>query len=134
MTFQPRDFEETTRVARGRCAYHAGLSAEAQVAARYVAAGCEVLAQRWRAGRGELDLVLRDRDGVIVFVEVKKSKTFDQALSHLSPAQTRRMFATAEQFLSTLPLGVFTPSRVDVALLNIAGEIQIHEGFFAGGL
>ncbi|WP_299683977.1 YraN family protein [uncultured Tateyamaria sp.] len=134
MAFHARDFGDAARVARGQCAYHAGLSAEEQVAARYRAQGCVVLAERWRAGRGELDLVLRDAEGVIVFVEVKKSRTFDQALSHLSTAQARRLFATAEQYLCTLPDGVFTPSRLDVALVNAVGEICVHENFFAGGL
>lgn len=134
MAFHARDFGDAARVARGRCAYHSGLSAEAQVAAHYVAQGHVLLAERWRAGRGELDLVLRDPDGAIVFVEVKKSRTFDQALSHVSAAQARRLFATAEQFLATQPQGIFTPSRLDVALVDGTGDIQIHENFFAGGL
>ena len=134
MAFHSRDFGDATRVARGRCAYHAGLAAEDQVAARYEAQGCVLLAERWRAGGGELDLVLKDPDGVVVFVEVKKSRTFDQALLHLSAAQARRLFTAAEQFLGTLPQGVFTPSRFDVALVDATGAIQVHENFFAGGL
>ena len=134
MAFHTRDFGDATRVARGRCASHAGLSAEQQVAARYVQQGCTLLAERWRAGGGELDLILRDPDGVILFVEVKQSRTFDRALSHLSAAQARRHFATAEQYLYTLPDTVFTPSRLDVALVDAGGDIRIMENFFAGGL
>ncbi len=134
MAFHDRNFSDAATVARGRCAYFAGQSAEAQVAAQYVARGYERIAERWRAGRGEIDLVLRSPDGVVVFVEVKKSRTFDQALSHLSAAQARRIFATAEQFLGTLPDGIFTPSRVDVALVDAVGKIKVCENFFAGGL
>ena len=33
--------------------------------------GMDVLARNWRCSEGELDLVLRDRDGTVVFCEVK---------------------------------------------------------------
>ena len=35
------------------------------------AAGMQVLARNWRCADGELDLVARDVDGTVVFVEVK---------------------------------------------------------------
>ena len=35
------------------------------------AAGMQVLARNWRCTEGELDLVARDVDGTVVFVEVK---------------------------------------------------------------
>lgn len=43
-----------------------------QLAAEHLtAAGMQVLARNWRCAEGELDLVARDLDGAIVFVEVK---------------------------------------------------------------
>ena len=33
--------------------------------------GCQLLASQWRCRYGELDLVARDRDGTVCFVEVK---------------------------------------------------------------
>jgi putative endonuclease len=43
-----------------------------QVAADHLtAAGMRVLARNWRCPEGELDLVLRDVDGTVVFCEVK---------------------------------------------------------------
>ena len=105
MAFHTRDFGDATRVARGRCAYQAGLSAEQQVAARYSEQGCTLLAERWRAGGGELELLLSDPDGVIIYVEVKQSGQFDIALSHQSEA-----------------------------LVDAGGDIRIMENFFAGGL
>jgi putative endonuclease len=43
-----------------------------QLAAEHLtAAGMQVLARNWRCPEGELDLVVRDVDGTVVFVEVK---------------------------------------------------------------
>ena len=43
-----------------------------QLAAEHLtAAGMTVLARNWRCPQGELDLVLRDTDGTVVFCEVK---------------------------------------------------------------
>ena len=47
-----------------------------QVAADHlVAAGMTILARNWRCPEGELDLVLRDVDGTVVFCEVKTRST-----------------------------------------------------------
>jgi putative endonuclease len=47
-------------------AYGEGLAAE-----HFVAAGAEVLARNWRCREGELDLVVLEPDGTLVFCEVK---------------------------------------------------------------
>ena len=63
----------------------------------------------------------------IIFIEVKKSRTFDQAALHLSPAQCRRIYATGSEYLANEPLGQDTPVRFDVALVDAMGQISVIE-------
>jgi len=62
----------------GSVGYHAGDVAEDIVASDYICRNYQLAARRWRGKGGEIDLVMRDGDQVI-FVEVKKSKTFAAA-------------------------------------------------------
>lgn len=104
----------------------AGLSAEDSVLRQYAQAGYTLLARRFRGTRGEIDLVLGRGSGVVC-VEVKKSHSFDNAVARLGPAQTRRIFDTASEFLGTQPHGQMTETRFDVALVNSRGEISVIE-------
>lgn len=106
--------------------YHAGLAAESSVLRQYLDAGYQLLAQRFRGLRGEIDLVL-GKGTAVVFVEVKKSKSFDAALARLGPAQIGRIFDTASEFLGTQPLGQLTETRFDVALVNTQGQVCVME-------
>ncbi|APX14003.1 hypothetical protein BWR18_18865 [Tateyamaria omphalii] len=119
------------RASRGRTAYLAGLAAEDIVARAYRAAAYSLVAERWRGRRGEIDLVFSTVVG-IVMVEVKASKTLSAAADHLTPAQVARLYATAEEYLATLPNGSLTDIRFDVALVDQAGRLNIHENAFAG--
>ncbi|SPF75379.1 hypothetical protein ALP8811_00366 [Aliiroseovarius pelagivivens] len=110
----------------GMVSYLSGIAAEDSVARAYQQNGRQVAFRRWRGKRGEIDLIVRDRDEVI-FVEVKKSSDFLRAGEALSKAQIKRLYQTAAEFLCGEPKGDLTPSRFDVALVNGAGEIQILE-------
>lgn len=113
----------------GSASYHAGLAAEDAVARLYERQGCTVAARRWRGQAGEIDLILRDGDGLI-FVEVKHSRDFARAAERLTPRQMARVMGAAEEFAGTEPAGLMTPMRFDVALVNGAGEIEILENAF----
>lgn len=106
--------------------YHAGMAAEDSVLRDYLAAGYALLARRFRGLRGEIDLVLGQGDNVI-FVEVKKSRSFDAALARIGAPQIGRIYDTAAEFLSTRPNGQSTDSRFDIALVNARGEVQVME-------
>ncbi len=110
----------------GAVAHRAGLAAEGQVAAEYLRRGIEIIARRWRGRAGELDLVARQGDEVI-FVEVKKSRSFAGAAARVSHRQILRMQQTACEFLDGEPAGQLTPMRFDVALVDGQGRIEVLE-------
>ena len=83
-------------------------------------------ARRWRSEAGEIDLIAR-KDGVVVFVEVKRAKDFATAARRLAPQQAARIMASAELFLGGEPEGTDTPARVDVALVDAQGAVKIIE-------
>ncbi|WP_299547551.1 YraN family protein [uncultured Tateyamaria sp.] len=119
------------RVARGHMSYHAGMAAEQVVARAYIAAGYKLVADRWRGQRGEIDLIFSTVIG-LVMVEVKTSKSFASAAAHVTPAQVKRLCATADEYLATLSDGSLTELRFDVALVDQAGAVDILENAFSG--
>lgn len=129
----PLDFVPDTDVAlrkeRGRKAYDFGLSAEAAVARLYQSRGFELLEERWRGRAGEIDLIFRQGEE-IVFVEVKASKSFAKAVTHLSAKQMVRLCACAEDYIGRLPKGLLTPMRIDLALVDGVGQVEILENAF----
>ena len=114
---------------RGRMSYHAGLAAEDVVARHFAQKGHRVAAQRWRGTRGEIDLIVEDGDALI-FIEVKQSRNFDTALAHVRPAQVRRLYATVEEYLGTVPNGSLIDVRFDVALVDGQGAVRVMENAF----
>ncbi len=108
----------------GIVSYLAGKAAELQVLRAYVDHGHRVVAQRWRGPAGEIDLVL-EKDGEVIFVEVKKSRSFARAAESLSQRQIARLLRSAEHCLGTFPKGAATPMRFDVALVDDMGRIDV---------
>lgn len=114
----------SARTHRARRNHHAGSAAEDQVARAYEATGHRVRARRWRGGMGEIDLVL-EKDGEIVFVEVKASKTHAAAARAVGPRQIERLLQSAEAYIGRLATGSLTPMRFDVALVDRVGQLDI---------
>ncbi|MBN8630761.1 MAG: YraN family protein [Rhodobacterales bacterium] len=131
----PFDFVSTparqARKARGLTNYLAGHAAEASVARHYEDRGITICARNWRGITGEIDLIGRDGD-VVVFVEVKHSRTHDLAASHVSQAQIGRIFATVDEFVASEPQGLLTDVRIDLALVDGQGRVEVLENAFAG--
>lgn len=119
--------QRSLRATRGRANGLSGASAEAQVLAAYQQRGYRLVAQRWRAARGEIDLIVM-RDGLLAFVEVKKSSSFARAAERLQPAQIARIFATAEAFLASAEAPDYADIRMDVALVDQYGRLRVMPG------
>jgi putative endonuclease len=113
----------------GKTGYLSGLAAEDCVARKYDRGGFPILNTRWRGAGGEIDLIARDGDGLI-FIEVKKSKSFENAAQKLTHRQMLRIQSAASEYLGTMPNGQLTDVRFDVALVNGAGDVQILENAF----
>jgi putative endonuclease len=122
---------QRTRKARGLTNYLAGHAAEDSVARYYEGRGITICARNWRGITGEIDLIGRDGD-VVIFVEVKQSRSHDMAASHVSQAQISRIFATVDEYLAGEPKGLLTDVRIDLALVDGQGRIEVVENAFAG--
>ncbi|WP_170342137.1 YraN family protein [Ruegeria arenilitoris] len=120
------------RSVQGSVSYHAGQAAEHSVAADYESRGFKVCHRRWRGAGGEIDLIVRDAQG-LVFVEVKKSQSFDTAAARISKRQIDRIYASAAQYLAQEPGGQLTNVRFDAALVDATGAVQIVENAFGQG-
>ncbi|ANH73648.1 hypothetical protein ACS15_3561 [Ralstonia insidiosa] len=75
-------------------------------ALRYLQArGLSVVTRNYRCKGGEIDLVMRDAAGALIFVEVRarvarSTQRFGGAAASVTPAKQRRLIAAAEDFLA----------------------------------
>ncbi len=113
----------------GAISYHAGLAAEDQVARFYERTGHTIAARRWRGPGGEIDLIARV-GATIVFIEVKCAETLGLAAERLQQRQMDRIYASASAFLSSEPDGQDSDVRLDLALVDADGRIEIIENAF----
>jgi len=109
-----------------------GDAAEDRALAHLAAAGLKLVARNYRTpgrGGGEIDLVMRDGAGTVVFVEVRKraSRSFGGAAASVSPLKQRRIIFAARHFLMRLPQQ--PPCRFDVVSVE-AGAIEWLRGAF----
>jgi len=78
--------------------------------------GYRVLARRYRAPVGEIDLIVR-RGKLIAFVEVKARATLVEAVESVTPAGRRRVGRAAAAWLASHPAAGFD-LRFDVVALS----------------
>ncbi|UWQ18711.1 YraN family protein [Jannaschia sp. M317] len=114
----------------GTISYHAGLAAEDSVSRHYGRSGHDVVGRRWRGRGGEIDVIAR-RGTETIFIEVKKSDTHAHAAARLGPRQIQRLFDCAGEYMGTLPDGMNSSVRFDVALVDATGRIEVIENALA---
>ncbi|MDG6094463.1 YraN family protein [Acetobacter sp. AN02] len=84
---------------------------------------------RAKTPAGETDLVAL-QGGVLIFVEVKRRKTLEDAAFSLSLRQQKRLAASAEILISRNPEWIYDSIRFDVILLSADSRIEhIRDGF-----
>lgn len=110
----------------------AGDAAEDRALAHLVASGLKLLARNYRTpgrGGGEIDLVMRDAGGTLVFVEVRQraGRAFGGAAASVSHAKQRRIIFAARHYL--MRLAQQPPCRFDVVSVE-AGAIEWLRGAF----
>lgn len=110
-----------------------GAEGEALAAAHLARAGLRVLSRNWRCRAGELDIIARDTDGTLVFVEVRRraSSAFGGAAASITPAKQLRL-ARAAEFYRQVTHCTAQPCRFDVVLIE-AGRLEwIRDAFQPG--
>lgn len=97
--------------------------------------GMELVQRNYRTpgrGGGEIDLIMQDADGTLVFVEVR-SRTADGhggAAASISGVKQRRIIFAARHFL--MHVRVQPPCRFDVVILEQSGLLWLKAAFDAG--
>jgi putative endonuclease len=84
-----------------------------------------------RARGGEIDLILRERDGTLVFVEVRSrtSASFGGALGSVGAAKQRSLVFAAQHYLTRLAR--VPPCRFDVVAVDGAALQWVRAAFDA---
>ncbi len=97
--------------------------------------GLQVLQRNYRTpgrGGGEIDLIMQDADGTVVFVEVRQRARGDHggAASSVTWAKQQRIVFAARHFLLRLPR--MPACRFDVLSIDGA-QLNWYRGAFDGG-
>ena len=94
-----------------------GARAEALATDYLARQGLVFVARNFRTRRGEIDVIVRDRD-TLVFVEVRlrSRAAYGGAAASITPAKRARLLAAAHAYLATLARE--PPCRFDAILLD----------------
>jgi len=110
--------------ARRRVAHLFGLKAETIAAILLTLKGYSIVARRYAASGGEIDLIAR-RGRAIAFVEVKARADIDAAADTITAGKRRRIARAARAWLSRNPWAVDFTLRGD-AVFVAPGRLPRH--------
>ena len=111
-------------VTKGSTTKDRGDAGEARALAHLQGQGLTLVQRNYRVARGpharggEVDLILREHDGTLVFVEVRAraGRAFGGAAASVGAAKQRSLVFAAQQFLHTQ--AVVPPCRFDVIAID----------------
>jgi putative endonuclease len=112
-----------------------GAAAEDRALAHLQRQGLQLVARNYRTpgrGGGEIDLIMRERDGTLVFVEVRQrsSRSFGGAAASIGGEKKRRLVFAAQHYL--LRLRQPPPCRFDVVSMENGALQWMRAAFDAG--
>ena len=115
----------------------AGDRAEALALEHLLRHGLALVCRNYRVARGprarggEIDLILRERDGTVVFVEVRSraDASFGGALASVTARKQERLALAAKHYLASLTR--LPPCRFDVVAIDGAAVQWIRAAFDA---
>lgn len=113
----------------------AGDAAEDAALQHLQRAGLRLVQRNYRTpgrGGGEIDLIMRDPDGTLVFVEVRQrsSNRHGGAAASIGPVKQRRIVFAARHFLLRWPS--LPPCRFDLVAIGPEGTEWLRAAFDAG--
>lgn len=120
----------------GRTSKQTGDAAEDAALRHLQEAGLRLVERNYRTpgrGGGEIDLIMREADGTLVFVEVRHRAGAGHggAAASVGANKQRRIVLAARHYLMRLPAP--PPCRFDVVALEPAGVQWLRAAFNAGG-
>lgn len=112
-----------------------GLAAETRALSHLQAQGLRLVTRNYKTpgrGGGEIDLILRDRDGTLVFVEVRarRSAAAGGAAASVTARKRARIIFAARHYLLRLPAP--PPCRFDVVAIDGDAVTWLRAAFDAG--
>jgi len=113
----------------------AGSAAEDRALAHLLDGGMKLLARNYRTpgrGGGEIDLIMREPGGTVVFIEVRQraSRDFGGAAASVGSAKQRRIVFAARHYL--MRFGAPPPCRFDVVSVEGPRVDWLRAAFDAG--
>jgi len=126
------EFPRKKDTAAGATTKQSGDAAEDRALAHLLGSGLKLLARNYRTpgrGGGEIDLVMREPGGTLVFIEVRQraSRAFGGAAASVSHVKRRRIVFAARHYL--MRLAQQPPCRFDVVSVE-AGAVEWLRGAF----
>jgi len=119
--------------ARRRSSYRRGHRSEWLAALALTAKGYRILARRYRTKLGEIDLIAR-RGDLVLIVEVKARRTLVEAMEAIPRESERRIEGAADIWLSRQPDYGRLSVRFDmVAVLPWRWPVHVENVFYGRG-